>query len=178
MTFLLGCGMPAGAVNDGELSASRCQFLTASLGAGRVSGHHMIDVIPAGDQRPGRQDVSVPGARYVARPPGTAHGPFIVGAEIACSVRRHLALSGVMLAGQARLAAGSMGACHEAINDGEGLVRQWRVTQLTRLGIPGPQAEADHAGRHQIARWSSAAVPHTRLAHRPLTGRLRRSRPR
>ncbi len=47
-----------------------------------------------------------------------------------------------------------MKACHEAINDGEGLVHQWRVTQLTRLGIPGPlaQAEADHAGWHQIAR--------------------------
>jgi hypothetical protein len=43
-------------------------------------------------------------------------------------VRRHLALSGAMLAGQARLAAGSMEARHEAINDGEGLVRQWRVT--------------------------------------------------
>ena len=39
-------------------------------------------------------------------------------------------------------------------NDGEGLVRQWRVTQLTRLGIPGPlaQAEADRVGWYQIAR--------------------------
>jgi hypothetical protein len=85
--------------------------------------------------------------------PGPAHVPFCVaGAEIACFVRR-LALSGVMLAGQARLAAGSMQACHRAINDGEGLVRQWRVTRLTRLGIPGPlaQAEADHVGWHQIA---------------------------
>jgi hypothetical protein len=47
-----------------------------------------------------------------------------------------------------------MGACHEASNDGEGLVRQWRVTQLTRLGIPGPlaQAEADRVGWYQIAR--------------------------
>ena len=35
----------------------------ASLGAGPVSGHRTIDVIPGGDQRPGRQDVSVPGAR-------------------------------------------------------------------------------------------------------------------
>jgi hypothetical protein len=42
-----------------------------------------------------------------------------------------------MLAGQARLVAGSMQACHQAINDGEGLVQQWRVTQLTRLEIPG-----------------------------------------
>ena len=33
-------------------------------------------------------------------------------------------------------------------------MQQWRVTQLTRLGIPGPlaQAEADRAGWHQIAR--------------------------
>ena len=47
-----------------------------------------------------------------------------------------------------------MGACHEASNDGEGLVRRWRVTQLTRLGIPGPlaQAEADRVGWYQIAR--------------------------
>jgi diketogulonate reductase-like aldo/keto reductase len=39
-----------------------------------------------------------------------------------------------------------MKACHEAINDREDLVHQWRVTQLTRLGIPGPlpEAEADH----------------------------------
>jgi hypothetical protein len=45
-------------------------------------------------------------------------------------------------------------ACHEAINDGEGLVQQWRVTQLKRLGILGPlaQAEADHVGWHQITR--------------------------
>jgi hypothetical protein len=65
----------------------------------------MIDVIPGGDQRPGRQDMSVPGARCVARLPGTAHVPFCVaGAEIACLVRRHLISCGVMLAGQARLA--------------------------------------------------------------------------
>ncbi len=46
-----------------------------------------------------------------------------------------------------------MQACHDAINDGQGLVHQWRVTQLTRLGIPGPlaQAEADRVGWHQIA---------------------------
>jgi len=65
----------------------------------------MIDLIPGGDQRPGRQDMSVPGARCVARLPGTAHVPFCVaGAEIACLVRRHLISCGVMLAGQARLA--------------------------------------------------------------------------
>jgi hypothetical protein len=47
-----------------------------------------------------------------------------------------------------------MKACHEAINDREDLVHQWRVTQLTRLGIPGPlpEAEADHVDWHQIAR--------------------------
>jgi hypothetical protein len=105
-----------------------------------VSGHRMIDVIPDGGQGPGQQDVSVPGARCGARLPGTAHVPFTAaGAGIACLVRRHLALSGVMLAGPARLATGSM-PCHEAVNDGEGLPQQWRVTQLTRLGIPGPLA--------------------------------------
>jgi hypothetical protein len=33
-------------------------------------------------------------------------------------------------------------------------VRQWRVTRLTRLRIPGPlaEAEADRVGWHQIAR--------------------------
>jgi hypothetical protein len=103
----------------------------------------MIDVIPGGGQRPGQQDVSVPGARCVAWLPGTAHVPFCAaGAEIACLVRRHLALSGVMLAGQARLATGSMQAGHQALSDGEGLVHRWRVTQLTRRGIPGPLAQA------------------------------------
>ena len=66
-----------------------------------------------------------------------------------------------MLAEQARLEGGSVQACHEAVNDGEGLVRQWRVTRLTRLGIPGPpaQAEADGVGWHQITRLAGAAVP-------------------
>jgi len=34
------------------------------------------------------------------------------------------------------------------------VVQHWRVTQLTRLGIPGPlvQAEAGRVGWHQIAR--------------------------
>ena len=47
-----------------------------------------------------------------------------------------------------------MQACHDAISDGEGLVHHWRVTQLTRLGIAGPlaQAEADRVGWYQIAR--------------------------
>jgi hypothetical protein len=69
------------------------RILTASLGAGTVSGHRMIDVIPDGGQRPSQQDVIVPGARCVAWLPGSAHVPFTAGAEIACLVRRHLALS-------------------------------------------------------------------------------------
>ena len=105
----------------------------------------------------------------MTRLPGTGHVPFTVAdAEIACLVRWHLALSGVMLAGQARLAAGSMRACHEVISDGEGLVQHWQVTQLTRLAIPGPlaQAQAGRVGWHQIARLGGAAVP------RALAGRL------
>jgi hypothetical protein len=59
----------------------------------------MIDVIPGGDQRPGQQDVIVPGARCVARPPATAPVPLTVAdAEIACLVRAHLTAVGVMLA--------------------------------------------------------------------------------
>jgi len=54
------------------------RILTASLGAGRVSGHHMIGVIPGGDQRPGQQEVSVPGAGCVAWLSGTGHVPFTV----------------------------------------------------------------------------------------------------
>jgi hypothetical protein len=52
------------------------------------------------------------------------------------------------------VAEGSMQACHEAVNDGEGRVYQWRVNRLTLLGIPGPlpQAEAGRVGWHQIAR--------------------------
>jgi hypothetical protein len=36
----------------------------------------------------------------------------------------------------------------------ESLVHEWRVTQLKRLEIPGPlaEAEADHVDWHQIAR--------------------------
>ena len=47
-----------------------------------------------------------------------------------------------------------MQACHEVISDGKGRVQHWWVTQLTRLGIPGPlaQAEAGRADWHQIAR--------------------------
>ena len=69
-------------------------------------------------------------------------------------MRWHLTACGGMLAGPARLAAGSLRDCHQAISDGEGLVQQWQVSQLTRPGIPGPlaQAEADRVGWHQIAR--------------------------
>jgi hypothetical protein len=50
---------------------------------------------------------------------------------------------------------------HEAISDGAGLVRQWRVTQLTRAGIPEAlaQAQADRAGWHQIARLARRGCP-------------------
>src|SRR5215471_1409861 len=95
----------------------------------------MIGVISGGDQRPGQQDASVPGARL----PGNG------ACSLLCRRRRDRVprvtaprLFDVMLAGQARLATGSMRACHEAINGGEGLVQQWWVTQFKRLGIPGP----------------------------------------
>jgi hypothetical protein len=38
------------------------RILTASLGAGRVSGHRMIGVISGDDQRLDQEDVSVPRA--------------------------------------------------------------------------------------------------------------------
>ena len=43
---------------------------------------------------------------------------------------------------------------HEGIGHDDVLVHDWRVSQLTRLGIPGPLAEvhADHVDWHQIAR--------------------------
>ena len=43
---------------------------------------------------------------------------------------------------------------HEAINRDEPLVHAWRVTQLTRLGIPWLLAEgaASHVDWHEIAR--------------------------
>ncbi len=43
---------------------------------------------------------------------------------------------------------GSEGICHDDL-----LVHDWRVSQLTRLGIPGALAEvhADHVDWHQIA---------------------------
>ena len=43
---------------------------------------------------------------------------------------------------------------YEAIDHEESLVHEWRVAQLTRLGIPWAlaEAEADHLDWHQIAR--------------------------
>ena len=42
---------------------------------------------------------------------------------------------------------------HEAIERDERLVHEWRVTQLKRLGIPEPlaEADADNVDWHQIA---------------------------
>jgi len=46
-------------------------------------------------------------------------------------------------------------------------VQQWRVTQLTRLGIPGPlaQAEADRAGWHQTARLARSGCAPAQAVH-------------
>jgi len=56
---------------------------------------------------------------------------------------------------------------HEAIENDELLVHEWRVTQLTRLGIPGPLADAaaDHVDWHQVARLVRRGCP-PRLALR------------
>ena len=48
------------------------RILSASLGADRLSSHRMIGVIPDRDQRPGQQDMTVPGVRCGARLPGMA----------------------------------------------------------------------------------------------------------
>lgn len=47
-----------------------------------------------------------------------------------------------------------LGAGHEVIERDESLVHTWRVTQLKRLGIPEPLAEAaaDNVDWHQIAK--------------------------
>ena len=97
-------------------------------------------------------------------------------------MRWHLTTCGVMLAGQALLALGSMRACHEAIRDGESLVQHWRVTQLTGLGIPGPlpRAEAGRVGWHQIARLARrGCAPALAVAAqgRPVAGATARSGP-
>jgi hypothetical protein len=56
---------------------------------------------------------------------------------------------------------------HEAIGDDEVLVHEWRVTQLTRLGIPGPLADAvaDQVDWHQVAKLVRRGCP-PRLALR------------
>jgi hypothetical protein len=43
---------------------------------------------------------------------------------------------------------------HDGIGRDDSLVHNWRVSQLTRLGISGPWAEmyADHIDWHQVAR--------------------------
>src|SRR6202000_2762241 len=51
---------------------------------------------------------------------------------------------------------------HEAIDqDDDLLVHEWRVTQLTRLGIPWSlaQAAADHADWHQVAKLVRRGCP-------------------
>ena len=50
---------------------------------------------------------------------------------------------------------------HEAIDRDEDLVHDWRVTQLTRLGIPGLLAEdaASHVDWHEIARLVQRGCP-------------------
>ena len=56
---------------------------------------------------------------------------------------------------------------HDAVDRDRWLVHDWRVTQLTRLGIPGPTAEvyADRIDWHQIARLVRLGCP-PRLALR------------
>jgi hypothetical protein len=48
-----------------------------------------------------------------------------------------------------------------AIDREDSLVHGWRVSQLTRLGVPGPQAEvyADRIDWHQIARLVRRGCP-------------------
>jgi len=50
---------------------------------------------------------------------------------------------------------------HEAIDRGELLVHEWRVRQLTRLGIPGLLAEgaASRVDWHEIARLVQRGCP-------------------
>jgi hypothetical protein len=50
---------------------------------------------------------------------------------------------------------------YEAVDDDEPLVHEWRVRQLTRLGIPWSlaQAAAGHAGWHQVARLVRRGCP-------------------
>ena len=56
---------------------------------------------------------------------------------------------------------------HEVVDHDAPLVHEWRVTQLTRLGIPWllAQAVADHVDWHQVARLVQCGCP-PRLALR------------
>jgi hypothetical protein len=56
---------------------------------------------------------------------------------------------------------------HEVIDHDQPFVHNWRVSQLERLGIPGPLAEiyADRIDWHQIARLVQRGCP-PRLALR------------
>ena len=61
----------------------------------------------------------------------------------------------------------SFAASHDALGDDEPLVHNWRVSRLTRLGIPQVMAEtyADRIDWHQIARLVQRGCP-PRLALR------------
>jgi hypothetical protein len=50
---------------------------------------------------------------------------------------------------------------HDAISRDNRLMHNWRVSQLTRLGIPGPLAEiyADRIDWHQVARLVQHGCP-------------------
>ena len=50
---------------------------------------------------------------------------------------------------------------HDAVDDGMLSVHRWRVSQLTRLGIPGTLAEmyADRIDWHQVARLVQHGCP-------------------
>ena len=50
---------------------------------------------------------------------------------------------------------------HEAIDQDDLLVHEWRVTQLARLGIPWSlaQAVADHVDWHQVAKLVRRGCP-------------------
>jgi hypothetical protein len=50
---------------------------------------------------------------------------------------------------------------HEVIGDDDLLVHEWRVTQLTRLGIPWllAQTVADHVDWHQVAKLVQRGCP-------------------
>jgi hypothetical protein len=67
-----------------------------------------------------------------------------------------------------------MAACQAGDGDGEELlVHNWRVTRLTRLGVPGSLAEAyaDRLDWHQVRPAGAARLPPAAgPAHRPVTG--------